>query len=45
MEEYLIGIGINIILTLLKDPKKVAKFRKALIKVRDALNAAFPPGV
>lgn len=40
---FFIDIGVTVILRLLSDGKIPAKYVKALIKVRDALNLAFPP--
>ena len=42
MESYLISMGITIVLNLLKDAKQARKFKNALLKVRNAINAAFP---
>jgi hypothetical protein len=43
MTNFFVDIGITVILRLLSDGKIPAKYVKALIKVRDALNLAFPP--
>ncbi len=42
MNEYLIGIGINVTLTLLKNPEHRQKFRSALLKIYKAIKAGFP---
>lgn len=42
MTNFFIDIGITVILRLLSDGKIPAKYVKALLKVRDALNLAFP---
>ena len=43
MTNFFIDIGITVILRLLSDGKIPAKYVKALLKVRDALNLTFPP--
>lgn len=43
MTNFFIDIGITVILRLLSDGKVPAKYVKALLKVRDALNLTFPP--
>lgn len=43
MTNFFIDIGITVILRLLSDGKIPQKYVKALLKVRDALNLAFPP--
>lgn len=43
MTNFFLDIGITIILRLLSDGKIPAKYVKALLKVRDALNLVFPP--
>ena len=40
---FFIDIGITVILRLLNDGKIPSKYIKGLIKLRDALNLAFPP--
>lgn len=40
---FFIDIGITVILRLLSDGKIPSKYVKPLLKVRDALNLAFPP--
>lgn len=42
MEDVLINLGISAILTAVKNPTKAASLKKALLKVRNAINAAFP---
>ncbi len=42
MEEIYINMGISILLSAIKNPDKAAKFKAALLKVRNAINAAFP---
>lgn len=44
MTNFFIDIGITVILRLLSDGKIPAKYVKALTKLRDALNMAFPVG-
>jgi len=43
MSNFLIDIGITVILRLLADGKVPKGYVKALKKLRDALNLAFPP--
>ena len=43
MTNFFIDIGITVLLRLLSDGKIPAKYVKALIKLRDSLNLAFPP--
>jgi hypothetical protein len=40
---YFIGIGVTVILELLSDGKIPQKYVAKLLKLRDALNLAFPP--
>lgn len=42
MESYFISMGITVILNLLKNKDNRRKYKNALLKVRDAINAAFP---
>ncbi len=42
MESYLISMGITVILNLLKNENNRRKYKNALLKVRDAISAAFP---
>ncbi len=42
MEEIYINMGITILLSTIKNPDKASKFKAALLKVRNAINAAFP---
>lgn len=42
--EYFIDIGITVILRLLSTGKIPKVYVKGLLKVRDALNVAFPAG-
>ena len=42
MEELYINMGISILLSAIKNPDKAKKFKAALLKVRNAINAAFP---
>jgi hypothetical protein len=42
LEDLLINLGISTILSAIKNPKKAAKLRKALLKVYRAIKAAFP---
>ena len=41
MDDILINLGISAILTAIKNPKKKQELKKALLKVRNAINAAF----
>lgn len=41
-EDVIISLGISAILTVVKNPAKAAKLKAALLKVRNAINAAFP---
>lgn len=41
MEEYLISMGISIVLKSLKNETTRRKFENAFLKIRDAINAAF----
>lgn len=41
MEDILINLGISAILSAVKNPAKAATMKKALLKVRNAINAAF----
>jgi hypothetical protein len=43
MSNFFIDIGITVLLRLLSDGKIPSKYVKALTKLRDALNLAFPP--
>lgn len=43
MDSFFIDIGITIILRLLSGAKIPKGYVKALLKLRDALNLAFPP--
>jgi len=45
MESYLISMGITVILNLLKNADNRRKYKNALLKVRDAISAAFPDEV
>lgn len=42
MESYLISMGLTIVLNLLKNEKHRAKYKKALLKVCEAIVRAFP---
>lgn len=42
MEDLLINMALSILLGVIKNPEKAAKLKKALLKVRNAINAAFP---
>ena len=37
-----LNMGITILLTTIKNPEKAAKFKAAFLKVRNAINAAYP---
>ena len=41
MEDLLITMGISVILTAIKNPAKKEALKKALLKVRNAINAAY----
>ena len=41
-EDYLINSAIATLLMTIKNPGKAAKLHDALIKVRNAINSAFP---
>jgi hypothetical protein len=41
MEDMLMTMGISIILASIKNPKNKAKLKKAMLKVRNAINAAY----
>lgn len=41
MESYLISMGITVILNLLKSETNRRKYKNALLKVRNAISAAF----
>ena len=43
MSNFFIDIAVTILLRLLASGKIPSGYVKALLKVRDALNAAFPP--
>lgn len=42
METYLISMGINVVLQLLKNKKQREQFKSALLKIKNAIAAAFP---
>ena len=46
MNEFLINMGINVVLTLLsgsiKNPQSIARYRKAMLKVFNSIKLAFP---
>jgi hypothetical protein len=42
MEELIITMALSILLRVIKNPAHAAKFKAALLKLRDAINAAFP---
>lgn len=46
MEDFLVSMGINVVLTCIKqafkDPKKAASLKKALLKIRDQINLLYP---
>ena len=37
-----INMGVTILLTAIKNPEKAQKFKAALLKIRNAISAAFP---
>lgn len=41
MEDMLIGMGVNVLITLARDPSKRGKWRKALLKVFVEITRAF----
>ncbi len=42
MEDYLINMALAVLLSVIKNPAKAASLKKQLLKVRDAINNAFP---
>lgn len=42
LDDILINLGISAILAVVKNPAKAAKIKKALLKVKAAISAAFP---
>ncbi len=42
MEELYINMGMSLVLSVIKNPDKAAKFKAVLLKVRNAINGAFP---
>jgi|PlaIllAssembly_1097288.scaffolds.fasta_scaffold00432_21 hypothetical protein len=46
-QDYIFGMAVNVVLTTIagaiKDPLKAAQFKRALLKVRDAINGLYPP--
>lgn len=42
MEDMIINMALSTLLATIKNPDKAAKFKAALLKVRNAINAAFP---
>jgi hypothetical protein len=41
MEDILLAMGISVLLNAVKDPNKKAKIRKQMLKVFNAIKAAF----
>lgn len=41
MEDLLFGMGISVILSMLKNPQKKAAIRKAMLKVFKGIKAAY----
>lgn len=41
MEDYLISMGVAILLAAIKNPAKKAQLKKIALKVRNTINAAF----
>jgi hypothetical protein len=44
MEAAILTFALSIIREAVKNPEKKRKFRAAMLKIRDAINAAFPEG-
>lgn len=46
MSDFIISLGINLVLSAIKEavknPKKAESLKKAFLKVRDAINALYP---
>jgi len=42
MEEYLVNMALAIIFSTIKNPAKKAKLKKALLKMRDAIEQLYP---
>lgn len=42
MEETILALALSIIRAVVKNPKKKARLRSAMLKIRDAITAAFP---
>lgn len=46
MEDYLVSMGINIVLTAIalaiKNPAKAGSLKKALLKIRNQINLLYP---
>lgn len=42
MEDLFINMALSVLLSTVKNPEKAATFKKALLKLRNAINAAFP---
>lgn len=46
MEDFLIGMAVNVVLTTIamciKNPTKAKKLKSALLKVRDQINMLYP---
>lgn len=43
-ERIFLGVGINLLFSIVTDPAKLAEFTEYLTPIRDALNQALPPG-
>ncbi len=37
-----VNMGISVLLMTIKNPERAAKFKAALMKIRNAINSAFP---
>ncbi len=42
MDDLFINMAISVLLATIKNPAKAAALKKALLKVRNAINNAFP---
>ena len=42
MEDMIINMALSILLAAIKNPQHAAKFKAALLKLRNAINLAFP---
>lgn len=42
MDEMFIGMALTVIRTVVKNPQKAKKLKTVLLKIRNAINSAFP---